>query len=178
LPNPNKKKEIISEEAQKELLALLNGYYDDAVEYFLSEHLSLREREKENRSIMQTRGEMTEEQTLEYAKLRKSYEQLFKDISTLAQFLGRDLPELPEEEENTTRITYDTTSVNGWQKTTAEEKEEPIWGDEDTRSFYEDLLDLKTKVPISFLGETKDKGKKEGQPEEKDEGQQEIAEKN
>jgi regulator of nonsense transcripts 2 len=66
----------------------------------------LKQKEKENQEILQTKGELSQEEQNEYSKMRKAYDKLLNNITTLATLMNKDLPNLPEEE-NTTRLTSD-----------------------------------------------------------------------
>ncbi|KAJ8544156.1 hypothetical protein K7X08_028667 [Anisodus acutangulus] len=130
-------------------------YYDAAVELLQSEHDSLRQMEHENEKILSTKGELNEENASAYEKLWKSYDQLYRGISGLAEALDMQPPVMPEDG-HTTRVTSgeDASSPGG---SKASFVLEALWDDEDTRVFYECLLDLKTFVHVVLLGEAEPK---------------------
>lgn len=50
----------------------------------MHEHKALQRREKENRHILQTKGEITEERKAENEQAQKNYEKLLTNMGTLA----------------------------------------------------------------------------------------------
>nr|XP_043631747.1 regulator of nonsense transcripts UPF2 [Erigeron canadensis] len=132
----------------------LYTYHDAAVELLRSEHTSLRQLEHENAKILNAKGELSEENASSYEKLRKSYDQLYRGISALAEALDMQAPEMPEDG-HTRLTTGDDISSPGMGKESP--VVEALWDDEDTKSFYENLPDLRAFVPAVLLGEAEQK---------------------
>ncbi|XP_010253476.1 PREDICTED: regulator of nonsense transcripts UPF2 isoform X2 [Nelumbo nucifera] len=130
-------------------------YYDAAAELLQSEHTSLRQMENENSKILNAKGELSDENVTSYEKLRKSYDQLFRGVSSLAEALDMQPPVMPEDS-HTTRV---TTGEDASSPAAGKESSvlEPLWDDEDTRAFYECLPDLRAFVPAVLLGEAESK---------------------
>ncbi|CAJ1975643.1 unnamed protein product [Sphenostylis stenocarpa] len=155
------------------------SFYDAAAELLQSEHSSLRLMEHENSKILNAKGELSDENIASYEKLRKSYDHLYRNVSSLAEALDMQPPVMPEDG-HTTRVTSGEegiSSASGKDSSVVE----PIWDDEDTRTFYECLPDLRAFVPAVLLGETEPKSseqsaKSQDQPTEilpeSDKGQQ------
>jgi hypothetical protein len=142
-------------ERKKALLRIVLTYYDRVAGHLSTEHKGLQEREKENHRILETRGELTDATASTYEKSRKSYEKLLNTTTTFSELVGKDLPELVEEH-HTTRIASVTVDVGGVSKLDKDKEanalESSIWDDEDTKSFYENLPDLRILVPAVLLG--------------------------
>ncbi|XP_076925948.1 regulator of nonsense transcripts UPF2-like [Bidens hawaiensis] len=129
-------------------------YYDAAAELLRSDHASLRQLEHENAKILNAKGELSEENASSYEKLRKSYDQLYRGVSALAEALDMQPPVMPED--GHTRLTVgDDVASSGTGKETS--VAEALWDDEDTKSFYECLPDLRAFVPAVLLGEAEQK---------------------
>ncbi|KAE9608234.1 putative up-frameshift suppressor 2 [Lupinus albus] len=128
------------------------SFYDTAAEILQSEHSSLRLMELENSKILNAKGELSDENIASYEKLRKSYDQLYRNVSSLAEALDMQPPVMPEDS-HTTRVTSGEEAISSG---TGKDSSvvEPIWDDEDTRAFYECLPDLRAFVPAVLLGET------------------------
>ncbi|MQL74633.1 hypothetical protein Taro_007011 [Colocasia esculenta] len=139
-------------EQKKILKKAFHTYYDAVTELLQSEHSTLRRMEIENAKLF--RGELSDENAASYEKLRKSYDSLFRSVSSLAEALDMQPPIMPEDG-HTTRVTTgaDLTSTSGKESSVPE----PIWDDEDTRAFYESLPDLRQFVPAILLGEAETK---------------------
>ncbi|KAF8768867.1 hypothetical protein HU200_007431 [Digitaria exilis] len=132
----------------------LNSYYDAVAELLQSEHASLRLMEAENAKVLSAKGELSDENTASYEKLRKSFDQLLRGVSSLAEALDMQPPVMPDDG-NTTRVTTGTdVSPSSGKESSALE---PIWDDEDTKAFYESLPDLRAFVPAVLLGEVEPK---------------------
>ncbi|KAF8702747.1 hypothetical protein HU200_032577 [Digitaria exilis] len=128
------------------------SYYDAASGLLLSEHASLRVMESENAKILNDKGELSDENTALYEKLRRSFDQLLHSVSSLAEALDMQPPVMPEDG-HTTRVTTGTDVTPGKEFSVVQH----IWDDEDTKAFYESLPDLRTFVPAVLLGEAKPK---------------------
>ncbi|XP_019415182.1 PREDICTED: regulator of nonsense transcripts UPF2-like isoform X10 [Lupinus angustifolius] len=142
----------ITTDQKKVIRKACYSFYDTAAELLQAEHSSLRLMEHENSKILNAKGELSDENITSYEKLRKSYDQLYRNVSSLAEALDMQPPVMPEDG-HTTRVTSGeeaTSSGAGKDSPVAE----PIWDDEDTRAFYECLPDLRAFVPAVLLGET------------------------
>ncbi|XP_057990632.1 regulator of nonsense transcripts UPF2-like [Hevea brasiliensis] len=132
-----------------------NTYFDAVSELLRSEHTSLSQMEHENTKILNAKGELSDENVASYEKLRKSYDHLYRHVSSLAEALDMPPPEMPEDG-HTTRVTTGEDSPSA-----AVGKDssvlEALWDDEDTRAFYECLPDLRAFVPAVLLGEAEPK---------------------
>ncbi|KAI3721333.1 hypothetical protein L2E82_32342 [Cichorium intybus] len=145
----------ITSDQKKVFKKAFHTYHDAAVELLRSEHTSLRQLENENAKILNAKGELSEENASSYEKLRKSYDQLYRGVSALAEALDMQPPVMPEDG-HTRLTTGDDVSSPGTGKEAS--VAEALWDDEDTRSFYECLPDLRAFVPAVLLGETEQKG--------------------
>ncbi|KAM0923815.1 hypothetical protein ACQ4PT_005325 [Festuca glaucescens] len=131
----------------------LSSYYDAAATILQSEHASLRAMESENAKILNAKGELSDENTVLYEKLRKSFDQLLRCVSSLAEALDMQPPVMPDDGHTTRVTTGAELSPSGKDFSVVE----PIWDDEDTKAFYESLPDLRVFVPGVLLGEAEPK---------------------
>lgn len=145
----------ITADQKKIFKKIIYTYYDVAAELLQSEHAALRQLEHENAKILNAKGELSEENATLYEKQRKSYDHLFRGVSSLAEALDMQPPMMPEDGHTTRVTTGDDTSspANGKESSALE----PVWDDEDTRAFYECLPDLRAFVPAVLLGESETK---------------------
>ncbi|TYG65814.1 hypothetical protein ES288_D06G217100v1 [Gossypium darwinii] len=144
----------ITADQKKTFRKAFNLYYDAVTELLQSEHASLRQMEHENAKILNAKGELSEENASSYEKLRKSYDHLYRNVSSLAEALDMQPPVMPEDS-HTTRVTTgdDASSTSGKESSNLE----AIWDDDDTRAFYECSPDLRAFVPAVLLGESESK---------------------
>ncbi|XP_062522892.1 regulator of nonsense transcripts 2-like [Corticium candelabrum] len=139
---------LVDTERQAVFRGLLNGYYDSLAEHLQKEHKVLQKIERRNRRAMQTRGEVRQEDEEEAERAQKSYEKLFSNTSTLADVLTLDMPDLPED---VSLQNEESVLVGLFTPKEGESLEEAaanaLWEDEDTRTFYQNLIDLKAVIP-------------------------------
>ncbi|KAK2450803.1 regulator of nonsense transcripts UPF2 [Trifolium repens] len=144
----------ITADQKKVIRKACYSFYEAAAELLQSEHSSLRLMEHENSKILNAKGELSDENLSSYEKLRKSYDHLYRNVSSLAEALDMQPPVMPEDG-HTTRVTSGEEAVSS--AAGKDSVVEPIWDDEDTRAFYECLPDLRAFVPAVLLGETEPK---------------------
>ncbi|KAK6933282.1 MIF4G-like, type 3 [Dillenia turbinata] len=145
---------IISDQ-KKIFRKAFHTYYDAVAELLQSEHMALRQMEHENSKILNAKGELSEDSISSYERLRKSYDHLFRGVTSLAEALDMQPPVMPEDG-LATRVTSgeDASSPAAGKETSSIEA---MWDDEDTRAFYECLPDLRAFVPAVLLGEAEPK---------------------
>ncbi|XP_024530355.1 regulator of nonsense transcripts UPF2 [Selaginella moellendorffii] len=153
-----------SQDHKKQLKKMIQSFYDSAVFLLQSEHAALRQIEHENARMLNAKGELSEENAASYEKMRKSYDHLFRSISSLAEAMDIQPPVMPEDA-HTTRL---SAGEEGASSPAGKEPAsvEPIWDDEDTRLFYEGLPDLRAFVPAVLLGESESKAGESKTPEQ------------
>lgn len=145
----------VTAEQKKIFKKAFHVYYDAVAEVLHTEHTSLRQMEHENAKILNAKGELSDDNATLYEKLRKSYDHLYRGVSSLAEALDMQPPVMPEDG-HTTRVTSgdDSASSAAGKDSSAVEA---VWDDEDTRTFYECLPDLRAFVPAVLLGEADSK---------------------
>lgn len=143
--------QVLTANQRQDFVNQLDRYFDSASHFLYNEHKELRAKEKENHHILETKGELSEQNAAAYDKLRKSYDNLIRNLTLFGEVIGKNLPDLPEDS-NTTRIEAATVSAQSTSKES--NATDSFFDDEDTRSFYENLSDLKASVPGVLLGET------------------------
>ncbi|CAG8543409.1 15191_t:CDS:10, partial [Acaulospora morrowiae] len=159
--------ELVVPASQRNLFKnLLIDYFKGVEKHLIKDHQKIKSLDHNNHEYYITKGEVPEETKQNYEKVVKAFEKFLQNAQTLADYLEVDMPDLPEDERTTkigVNIIRSGSSVN--------EKEDnfnnSVWEDEDMRSFYETLIDLKTHVPGVLL-ESKP-GKKDEAEAEKDE---------
>lgn len=163
----------VTADHKKLLRKLFQTFYDGVADLLHTEHASLKQLEHENMRMLNAKGELSDENASAYEKLRKSYEHLFRSVSSLAEAIDLQAPVMPEDG-HTTRVTTGEDNVSA-----SAGKDHPmpesIWDDEDTKSFYESLPDLRAFVPAVLLGESEPKGGDQGSSQSKASDQLDVA---
>ncbi|KAG5267795.1 hypothetical protein AALO_G00225840 [Alosa alosa] len=148
--------EIITTEKQQPFQNLLREYFTSLTKHLKKDHRELQNIERQNRRILHSKGELSEDRHKQYEEFATSYQKLLANTQTLADLLDENMPELPidktVQEEHGPGIDIFTPGKPG-----EYDLEGGIWEDEDARNFYENLVDLKAFVP-AILFKDNDKG--------------------
>lgn len=145
------KSKLLSADKQQNVRTLLKDYYNSLCKHLLKEHKELQAFEKQNRKILQTRGELSSERREKLEALQISYDRLFNGVQTFAETLDEGMPELPVDNEVKTEAeeSFKMTSEGEESGATTED----MWGDEETKRFYELFPDLTVFLPGSYSKE-------------------------
>ncbi|TRZ02758.1 hypothetical protein DNTS_029156 [Danionella cerebrum] len=158
--------QIINAEKQQPFQNLLREYFTSLTKHLKKDHRELQNIERQNRRILHSKGELSEDRHKQYEEFATSYQKLLANTQTLADLLDENMPELPQDktpqEEHGPGIDIFTPGKPG-----EYDLEGGIWEDEDARNFYENLVDLKAFVPaILFKDNEKSKGREGSSTEE------------
>ncbi|GJP58575.1 hypothetical protein CLOP_g453 [Closterium sp. NIES-67] len=171
----------ITAEQRKQLSKLVSFFFDALSALVLSEHGAVRSMDREIARMTAQRGEIPEDVSAAYERSRKGLEQLVRNANALAEALDRAPVALPEDEHTTHVAGGGDSSAGGAGGGGAgadgakrEAEALPLWDDDETRAFYENLPDLKLFVPAVLLGDGGGKGGKgagDGEEKESEEGE-------
>ncbi|KAG2176033.1 hypothetical protein INT44_000512 [Umbelopsis vinacea] len=143
---------------------LMMDYHKTLEKHVVKEHKYLKRMDQRNHEILFSRGQLNEETKQNYEKLTKAYEKLLSNTQTMADALDVEMPELPDDDGTTKMSIISANGTNTFSEDNKDTVENGIWEDEDARSFYEKLADLKVLVPGVLLESAakKDVGKAVG----------------
>ncbi|XP_053664077.1 regulator of nonsense transcripts 2 [Anopheles marshallii] len=136
---------LLPPDRQSNLRNLLRDYYQSLAEHLRSEHRQVQLAEKSRRKMLQSKGEVTAEKREQLAQLQASYEKLHASTSTLADLLGEAMPQLEELQE--TGPSIEGSVLDGRAGEEMQFGNLDPWRDEETKSFYVDLPDLRQFLP-------------------------------
>lgn len=138
--------QIINAEKQQPFQNLLREYFTSLTKHLKKDHRELQNIERQNRRILHSKGELSEDRHKQYEEFATQYQKLLANTQTLADLLDENMPELPQDktvqEEHGPGIDIFTPGKPG-----EYDLEGGIWEDEDARNFYENMVDLKAFVP-------------------------------
>lgn len=153
---------LLPPERQKGCRNLLGEYYQSLCKHLLMDHKELKNMERQNRRILQTKGELSTERKETFDTLLQTYQKLLANTAVFADLLDEDLPELPEDEIKRD----DDTGFDIFNPETSAEfqytGDSTLFEDEDARSFYETLPDLKAFIPGICYKDSEQSGAKDG----------------
>ncbi|XP_019633451.1 PREDICTED: regulator of nonsense transcripts 2-like [Branchiostoma belcheri] len=154
------KSEVFPSEIQGKCRQLLKDYFTSLVKHLQKDHKALQNQAWNNRRTLQTKGELSEDRQKSFEDAQAAYQKLLMNASTLADLLDEDMPDLPEddfkeEEEGNVDIFL---AIKGGE---GEIGENTLWEDEETRSFYENLPNLKEFLPAILFKDSEKKSKEQ-----------------
>ncbi|CAO1623073.1 unnamed protein product [Sympodiomycopsis kandeliae] len=144
---------------------LCETYYSTLSKRIVKEHNRLQEQDRKNHEAYIRSGEIFEDRQQNYEKMSKSLDRVLEGGKTLSELIGLHMPTLS----NASKSTGAGLAINLDSKSSlaADRSEEAFasgkspWEDEDTRRFYEDLLDLRDVIPPALLGILHSEGTKD-----------------
>ena len=148
---------LTPEKTQNRFKAILNRYLDDVKAHVVRDQRALTTQSRRNAEAYVKSGEIFEDRQATFDKQSKNLEKLVSNTQVLCEALGVEMPPLAEQE------TADQASGGGIGLVKTAEylrgqgEGAGIWEDEEERRFYENLVDLKGKVPAVLLEDGKKK---------------------
>ncbi|KAI9554313.1 hypothetical protein GHT06_019585 [Daphnia sinensis] len=126
---------------------LLREYYSSLCKHLIQDHKELQNFERQNRRILQTKGELSNERKEKLEVLNQSFAKLLNMTQQFADVLAEELPELrqdlsPRDEECSVLELCENMSDQA-----RETLNELLWENEEGRQFYENLPNLSVYLP-------------------------------
>ena len=76
--------QLIPAQRQREFREILHKYFSSVRDHMIKEHKAMHQRERRNRDIIISKGEISEERRVENEAAQKAYDKLLTSTSTLA----------------------------------------------------------------------------------------------
>jgi regulator of nonsense transcripts 2 len=131
---------LLPVERQQNLRVLLREYHQTLCKHLKKEHRELQDAERWKRRAMESRGEISNDKREQLELLTSNFEKLYQSTITFCDLINEKMPELPKEVEAPTEgMVIENEDIG-------DVILDP-WGDEDTKSFYVDLPDLRQYLP-------------------------------
>lgn len=154
---------LIPEKVQQRFKNILNRYLEDVKAHVVRDQRALASQSRRNAEAYVKSGEIFEDRQANFEKQSKSLEKLVTNTQVLCEALGADMPDLAEKETTDAASSGGIGLVKTADYLRGQGEGAGIWEDEEERRFYENLVDLKGKVPAVLLEDGK---KKKGETEE------------
>src|SRR5208282_4301841 len=120
-------------------------------------HKTLALQARRNAEAYVKSGEVFEDRQSNYEKQVKAQERLISNAQVLAEAIGGDMPDLKDSEDASVTGNGGIGLIKTGEYLRGQGEGAGIWEDEDERRFYENLVDLKGKVPGMLLEDVKKK---------------------
>jgi regulator of nonsense transcripts 2 len=148
---------LTSPELRQRFKNILTRYFEDVKAHILRDQKHLANQGRKNAEAYVKSGEVFEDRQANYEKQTKAHERLTANAQVLADALGVEMPELKEKDSSTSAGDGSIGLVKAGEYLRGQSEGAGIWEDEDERRFYENLIDLKDRVPGILLEEPKKK---------------------
>ena len=153
---------LIGAEMQEMFKNVLQRYLDGVKAHVVKDQKAILNQGKKNAEAYVKSGEVFEDRQSNYEKQIKVQEKLVANAQILCEVLGSDMPDLKSDELDETVSNGTIGLVKTAEYLRGQSDGAGIWEDEEERRFYENLIDLKDRVPGILLEDAKKK-KSEGE---------------
>lgn len=166
---------LTSPELRQRYKNILGRYFEDVKQHLLRDQKQLVNQSRKNAEAYVKSGEVFEDRQANYEKQVKAQERLVTNAQVLADALGLEMPDLKEKDSAANAGDGSIGLIKAGEYLRGQGEGPGIWEDEEERRFYENLMDLKDRVPGILLEEPKKKkaddeqvGKKKTEEDAKD----------
>ena len=155
---------LVSEVMRQRFRNIFFRYLDDVKAHVVRDQRSLNNQRGRNAEAYVRSGEIFEDRKADFEKQTKAQERLIGNTQILCDALAVDMPDLTEKDSIENSIAGSIGLVRTGDYLRGQGEGAGIWEDEDERRFYENIVDLKGRVPAILL----DDGKKKAAGNEED----------
>ncbi|KAJ9657550.1 mRNA decay protein [Coniosporium apollinis] len=159
---PGKDSPITPPELQQRFKNVLMRYFEEVKAHLVRDQKSLTAQGRRNAEAYVKSGEVFEDRQANYEKQVKSQEKLLANAQVLADALRAEMPDLKEKDPSAAAGDGSIGLVKAGEYLRGQGEGPGIWEDEDERRFYENLVDLKERVPGILLEDGKKKKPENG----------------
>jgi regulator of nonsense transcripts 2 len=136
---------------------ILTRYFEDVKDHIARDQKYLTAQSKRNAEAYVKSGEVFEDRQSNYEKLLKAQEKLISSAQAMAEVLGLEMPDLSAKDTASSAFEGSIGLVKTGEYLRGQAEGAGIWEDEDERRFYENIIDLKDRVPGILLEDGKKK---------------------
>lgn len=155
LPNAT----LLPPDKQKNVKALLRDYFVSAADHLVKLAKDISRIDRRNKEILMTKGDLDTDKKEQLSSLQLLFDKLSSNTEILADLLGEDMPDLTIRLESETRSDEeDLDNDEEGEEDRADKLSQ--WEDEDSKSFYLHLIDIKAIIPGILLEAVKVEDKK------------------
>jgi regulator of nonsense transcripts 2 len=148
---------LASSELQERFRNVLKRYFEDVKAHLIRDQKSISKQARKDAEAYVKSGQVFEDRQASYEKVVKAQERLVSNAQVLADAIGGEMPDLKDSEDTLAAGNGGIGLVKTGEYLRGEGDGAGIWEDEDERRFYENLVDLKGKVPGMLLEDGKKK---------------------
>lgn len=155
--SPEEDQPFVTSEMTQRFKNILSKYFEDVKSHIVRDQKSLQSQARRNAEAYVKSGEVFEDRQANYEKLVKAQERLVANAQVIADAVGGEMPELKDSGDSLTTTNGSIGLLKTGEYLRSMGDGAGIWQDEDERHFYENLVDLKGKVPPILFEDGKKK---------------------
>lgn len=144
-------------EMQERFRNILKRYFEDVKAHIVRDQKNILTQKGRNSEAYVKSGEVFEDRQANFERLLKAQERLVGNAQVIAEAIGVEMPDLKEAGDGLSTSNGSIGLVKTGEYLRGQSDGAGIWEDEDERRFYENLVDLKGKVPGMLLEDGKKK---------------------
>ncbi|KAI9816162.1 MAG: hypothetical protein M1827_001763 [Pycnora praestabilis] len=148
---------LASAEIQERFRNVLARYFEDVKAHIVRDQKTIASQGRRNAEAYVKSGEVFEDRQANYDKQIKIQEKLITSAQVLCDALGAEMPDLEESETPNAIGNGGIGLVKTGEYLRGQGEGVGIWEDEEERRFYENLVDIKDRVPGILLEDAKKK---------------------
>lgn len=148
---------LASPELQERFKNILKRYFEDLKAHIIRDQKTLASQARRDAEAYVKSGQVFEDRQASYEKQVKAQDRLVANAQVLADAIGAEMPGLKDTEDYSATGNGGIGLVKTGEYLRGQGEGAGIWEDEDERRFYENLVDLKGKVPGMLLEDGKKK---------------------
>lgn len=148
---------LASPELQERFRNILKRYFEDVKAHVIRDQKAIGKQARKDAEAYVKSGQVFEDRQSSYEKAVKAQERLVSNAQVLADAIGGEMPDLKDSEDSAATGSGGIGLVKTGEYLRGESDGAGIWEDEEERRFYENLVDLKGKVPGMLLEDGKKK---------------------
>lgn len=148
---------LTSPEMAERFRNVLKKYFDDVTAHIVRDQKVIQSQARRNAEAYVKSGEIFEDRQANHEKQVKAQDRMVSNAQVIADAIGAEIPELKDADDGLAASSGSIGLVKTSEYLRAAGDGAGIWADEDERRFYENLVDLKGKVPPILLEDGKKK---------------------
>lgn len=142
---------LVSQKLQTRFKNVLIKYLQDVKSHIVRDQKALNIQSRRNAEAYVKSGEVFEDRQANFEKQAKNQEKLIANAQTLCDVLGEEMPDLTEKEQADVATVTGIGLVKTGEYLKGQGDGSGIWEEDEERRFYENLVDLKGRVPPVLL---------------------------
>lgn len=146
---------LIAENVRQRFINVIDRYTQFLKKRIVRDQQSLNNQGRRNAEAYVRSGEIFEDRQTNFEKQQKAQERLIASAQTLCDVLGQEMPDMTDKDSHDFAAPGTVGIVKAGDVLRGNADGPGIWEDEDERRFYENLVDLKGRVPAILLEDSK-----------------------